>query len=110
MTTNKQWIKNRKKMLEILEEKTVTKTTDRLEILQNWILAHNILAESLYGWSRWLNNIVLMEQIDRKTLKDLYLKYKKFTEDFVKFDINATKTIDKKLNKKKKVKIPEYAI
>ena len=98
---NKKWIENRKAMLKLLENMKVTRTTDRLEILRNWITAHNIVNESLVGWAQWLNSIALMESIDRKTLKEMFEKYRDFAIQFVEFDIEATQKIDKQINKKK---------
>jgi len=110
---NEEWVQNRKSMLKLLKTLKVSRKTDRLEILRSWITVHNILNESLLGWAQWLNSIGLMEQIDRKTLKEMFQTYKEFTEAFLEFDIEATGLIDKKLKrrkKSKKEKTPEYAV
>jgi len=99
LSGNKPWIENCKEKLQHLQNLKVTKKTDRLKILQNWIIAHNMLSESLMGWTQWLNNIHVIEQIDKKTLKELFETYKEFTEAFVAFDVEATEFIDSILHK-----------
>lgn len=113
LSGNKLWIENRKTRLKLLKNIKITRKTDRLEILRDWITVHNTLSESLMGWSQWLNSIRILEKIDRDSLKKLFENYKELVEAFVEFDIQGTKLIDEKLSKtreRKEIKLPEYAV
>ena len=96
---NISWAQNRQEALEFLKSIKVKKSTDRLEILKDWAITHNLLQESMIGWAQWLSNIHLMEQLDRNLLSDLFKTYKDFTEAFLEFDIEATKVVEEMLPK-----------
>jgi len=109
--SNIEWAENRQEALNFLKNIKVKKSTDRLEILRDWVITHNILQGSLVGWAQWLSNIHLIEQLDRNLIKDLFQTYKEFTEAFLEFDIEATKAVEENLPKEEQTKQkPDYAV
>jgi len=92
-------IEERKKQIEKLE------TSDRLALTSSITYLHNSIIGSLEGWSHWLKNPPVMNQLTEKDLKEAFDVFKKLAIEFLDLDVKMSTKVLKKQKKKRKKKI-----
>ena len=66
---------------------------DRLDMVEAIALMDQYILSSCQGWAQWIYNPMVISQFNEKELKDFYEKFKKFTMEFIEFDLKATKKL-----------------
>lgn len=56
-------------------------------------LMDQYILSSCQGWAQWIYNPVVINRFDEEELSEFYEKFKKFTMEFLEFDLNATKKL-----------------
>ena len=92
MPKDKEWIKDRKKALELIE--AFKKPRDRLEAVRNMILSLGELFKSMEGWRQWCANILVMESIPREALIELSQVFVEQVRGFLELDIEVTEHVE----------------
>lgn len=108
---SKRWVKVSEKVLDQLKRIEETKEKDRLELVRSMSFVLRALEMSVVGWMQWVNNPDIMTKFAQKDLEKMNKKLSKFTSDFIKYDVEATKLgtqiglkAIKKVSRKKKAK------
>ncbi len=84
------------------------KPKDRLDMVEAIALMNQYISSSCQGWAQWIYNPMVINKFNEKELKDLFDRFKKITNDFLDFDIEATEKLKLPL-KKQKEHPPRYA-
>lgn len=63
---------------------------DRLHYVAACAQCASAIYNSIGGWMAWLTNPVLLNDFDEKTLNEFFSFFKKFTLEFLEFDVSAT--------------------
>jgi len=66
---------------------------DRLDMVEAIALMDQYVLSSCQGWAQWIYNPVVINRFNEKELKEFYEKFKKFTMEFLDFDLKATKKL-----------------
>lgn len=82
-----EWIRAMKTRIEEIRKLS---PSDRLQYAAACAQCANAIYSSIGGWISWLSNPVILNEFDEVTLNDFYQFFKKFTVDFLEFDITAT--------------------
>jgi len=105
------WVKVSEKVLDQLKRMEETKERDRLELVRFMSFVLRALEMSVVGWMQWVNNPDIMTKFTQKDLEKMNKRLSKFTHDFIKYDVEATKLgtqiglkAIKKVSRKKKAK------
>lgn len=105
------WVKVSEKVLDQLKRMEGTKERDRLELVRSMSFVLRALEMSVVGWMQWVNNPDIMTKFTQKDLEKMNKRLSKFTRDFIKYDVEATKLgtqiglkAIKKVSRKKKTK------
>lgn len=108
---SERWVKVSEKVLDQLKRMEGTKERDRLELVRSMSFVLRALEMSVVGWMQWVNNPDIMTKFTQKDLEKMNKRLSKFTHDFIKYDVEATKLgtqiglkAIKKVSRKKKAK------
>lgn len=108
---SERWVKVSEKVLDQLKRMKETKERDRLELVRSMGFVLRALEMSVVGWMQWVNNPDIMTKFTQKDLEKMNKRLSKFTHDFIKYDVEATKLgtqiglkAIKKVSRKKKAK------
>jgi hypothetical protein len=88
---SERWVKVSKKVLDQLRQMKAPKEKDRLELVRSMRFVLRALEMSVVGWMQWVNNPDIMTKFNKEDLEKMNRKLSKFTQDFIKYDIEATK-------------------
>ena len=108
---SERWVKVSENVLEQLKQMEDSKDKDRLDLVRYMRFVLRALEMSVVGWMQWVNNPDIMTKFTQKDLEKMSKKLSKFTNDFIRYDIEATKLgtqiglkAVKKVKRKKKPK------
>ncbi len=93
---NENWVQTSEKVLEQIRKFSEKKDKDRLDLVQSMRFTLFALNRSLLGWMSWVNNPDIMASFKQEDLLGMNSKLKEFVEDFIKYDMEATKQGAKK--------------
>ena len=82
-----EWVRTTKTKIDEIKKLT---PKDRLQYAAACAQCASAIYNSIGGWMSWLTNPVLLNDFDEQTLNDFFSFFKKFTTDFLEFDISAT--------------------
>lgn len=88
---SERWVKVSEKVLDQLRQMKEPKEKDRLELVRSMRFVLRALEMSVVGWMQWINNPDIMTKFAKGDLEKMNRKLSKFTQDFIKYDIEATK-------------------
>lgn len=88
---SERWVKVSEKVLDQLKQMKESKEKDRLELVRSMRFVLRALEMSVVGWMQWINNPDIMTKFTKGDLEKMNRKLSKFTQDFIKYDIDATK-------------------
>jgi hypothetical protein len=94
---SERWIKDSERLLKRLKEIASKKHKDRLETIDSMLFSINTLERSLRNWKRWFRNLSVMSQFTQADLEDLEKVLRTRIQDFVEYDVEATKRWKHKL-------------
>lgn len=101
---SERWLEECRKALETLCKLSEKERKDRLERVKSIKTSLTLLGRSLSGWSRWMNNPDTMAYFSLEELKEMEEKLSVFSQDFIEFDMKATKLgLEKGLKRKRVV-------
>ncbi len=95
------WIKEVEKTREGI--KTLT-AEDRLKACSSIAKLHGAILGSLKGWSDWLKNPTVLDQLSEEELKETFEIFRHLALEFLDLDLKMTRAVLKKQPKKKKSK------
>ncbi len=88
---SERWVKVSSKVLDQLRQMKKPKEKDRLDLVRSMRFVLRALEMSVVGWMQWINNPDIMTKFTKEDLEKMNRKLSKFTQDFIKYDIEATK-------------------
>jgi len=96
ISLNESWIQTSEKVLEQIRKFSEKKDKDRLDLVQSMRFTLFALNRSLLGWLSWVNNPDIMASFKLEDLEEMNRKLVAFIEEFIKYDMEATKQGAKK--------------
>lgn len=94
----KKWITDVEKSKEEIEK---LKTKDRLQTAAGIVKLHTAILASLQGWSMWLKNPAVLDQLSEEELKETFEVFKTLAIKFMDLDLKMSTSVMKKREKKK---------
>ena len=95
-----------KKWIESVEQSKVEikklKAKDRLEIASCIAKLHNMILASMGGWSMWLKNPTILDQLSEEELNETFRIFQQLALDFIELDLKMSSSVLQKRQKKKK--------
>jgi len=85
------WITQSETLLKAMENLSLKKESDRLEIVNCMILTLNALDRSVQGWRSWIQSLLLMSRFNEDELREMKEGLVKRARAFVEYDIEVTK-------------------
>lgn len=82
-----EWVKTTKAKIEEIKK---LNPKDRLQYAAACAQCANHIYNSIGGWMSWLTNPVLLNDFDEETFGEFWSFFRKFTTEFLEFDVNAT--------------------
>ncbi len=93
---NENWVQTSERVIDQIKKFAEKKDKDRLELVQSMRFTLFALNRSLLGWLSWVNNPDIMASFKQEDLEEMNQKLADFVEDFLKYDMEATKLGAKK--------------
>ena len=82
-----EWVKSTRSKIDEIRRLS---PKDRLQYAAACAQCASSIYNSIGGWMSWLTNPVLLNDFDEATLNEFFGFFKKFTVEFLEFDVNAT--------------------
>ncbi|MFQ6095910.1 MAG: DUF2153 family protein [Candidatus Bathyarchaeia archaeon] len=86
-----EWVELCEGLLRRVRQLSEKKDMDRLDIVRSMRFALYAMNNSLRGWLSWVDNPEVMVSFTREELAEMNEKITRFSEAFLKYDIEATR-------------------
>lgn len=78
------------------------KAKDRLQTAASIAKLHNMIFASLGGWSMWLKNPTILDQLSEEELQETFETFQQLALDFIELDLKMSSSVLEKRHKKRK--------
>lgn len=90
------WIRECRRYLKMLDELSVAKDRDRLDLVRTMRTALSALNHSLWGWVQYVNNPDVMGNFTKEELEEMNKTINEYARNFIEYDIKITQLGAKK--------------